>query len=362
METKQDTKNFLSSSKTWGGNMGKYFLIAKSNLRKSKGQTTAIIVLIILAAFLLNLWLMISIDYSANFSRYHDALNAEHVMFTIDDESGEAHDFLEMKLDNDEKVEQYRLDSCLQMTGTFQYNEGEMNSWLIFMEKELALNRNIGRSEIVEEGNLDSGIYLPLLYKTKDIDIGKTIEISIGSNLVEYTICGFFNNIMMGSNNCGLTQMMLTKDKYEKLGELNYALKSTLCSIRLLDKKDNINYEAYIKSVVSKQFPNATSIIGNDYDMVFQARYISQSICSMVISAMAVFVLLIALVVMVSNIINYIQVSMNNLGALKATGYTSLQLIQSLLLQFLGLTFIASLVGVAISYVGFPSLNAMMIA
>lgn len=360
--TKQDTKNFLPSSKTGGGNMGKYFLIARSNLRKSKGQTVAIIVLIILAAFLLNLWLMISIDYSANFSRQHDALNAEHVMFTIDDESGEAHDFLKMKLDNDEKVEQYRLDSCLQMTGTFEYNDGEMNTWLVFMEKELALNRNIGKSEIVEEGNLDSGIYMPLLYKTKDIDIGKSIEISIGSNVMEYTICGFFNNIMMGSNNCGLTQMMLTKDKYEELGELNYALKSTLCSIRLLDKNDNLNYEAYIKSVVSKQFPNATSIIGNDYDMVFQARYISQSICSMVISAMAAFVLLIALAVMVSNIINYIQVSMNNLGALKATGYTSLQLIRSLLLQFLGLTFIASLVGVAISYISFPSLNAMMIA
>jgi len=342
--------------------MGKYFLIAKSNLRKSKCQTVAIIVLIILAAFLLNLWLMISIDYSANFSRQHDALNAEHVMFTIDDENGEAHDFLEMKLDGDEKVEQYRLDSCLQMTGTFEYNEGEMNSWLVFMEKELALNRNIGKSEIVEEGNLDSGIYIPLLYKTKDIDIGKSIGISIGSNLVEYTICGFFNNIMMGSNNCGLTQMMLTKDKYDELGELNYALKSTLCSIRLLDKNDNINYEADIKSIVSKQFPNATSIIGNYYDMVFQSRYISQSICSMVISAMAVFVLLIALVVMVSNIINYIQVSMNNLGALKATGYTSLQLIRSLLLQFLGLTFIASLVGLAISYISFPSLNAMMIA
>ncbi len=39
--------------------MRKLFLIARSNMRKAKGQTVAIIVLILLAAMLLNLWLML---------------------------------------------------------------------------------------------------------------------------------------------------------------------------------------------------------------------------------------------------------------------------------------------------------------
>ena len=53
---------------------------------------------------------------------------------------------------------------------------------------------------------------------------------------------------------------------------------------------------------------------------------------------------------------------MKNLGALKAVGYTSKQLICSLLLQFLGLTLITAIVGAGLSYCLFPAVNAMMIA
>ena len=51
--------------------MKKSLLIIRSNLRKSRGQTAAMIVLILLSAFMLNLWLMLSMDYKANFDRYH---------------------------------------------------------------------------------------------------------------------------------------------------------------------------------------------------------------------------------------------------------------------------------------------------
>ena len=40
--------------------MRKLFLIARSNMRKAKGQSVAIVVLILLAAIMLNLWLMLS--------------------------------------------------------------------------------------------------------------------------------------------------------------------------------------------------------------------------------------------------------------------------------------------------------------
>lgn len=103
-------------------------------------------------------------------------------------------------------------------------------------------------------------------------------------------------------------------------------------------------------------------MLSNNYENVSVARYISQMICSGIMAAMAFFILLIALVVIVSNIINYIQVNMKNLGALKSVGYTSGQLIRSLLLQFLGLTFIAAVAGVGLSYLLFPAVNAMMIA
>ena len=73
--------------------MGKSFLLARSNLRKAKGQTAAIIVLMFLAALMLNLWLMLAMDYRQNFERCHERLNAEHVTFAIDGVGSEVRDF-----------------------------------------------------------------------------------------------------------------------------------------------------------------------------------------------------------------------------------------------------------------------------
>lgn len=341
--------------------MRKLFLIARSNMRKAKGQTVAIVVLILLAAMLFNLWLMLATDYRANFDRYHDKLNAEHVTLSVDGDTDDVRDFLTQTLDHNAKVSQYRLDSCLNVTGTFAYNGGQTSGWFIFLPKDVALSRSIGRAEIVEDGNIESGVYLPMLYQSDDIQIGKPFEMTIGSHTVEYPVCGFFNSVMMGSHNCALIEIILTQDKYGELSDLGYAPQATLCSIRLNDKSENLIIEAEMKSAVSERFPDIL-MISNSYDTVSQARYISQGICSVIISAMAFLVLLIALVVVASNIVNYIQVNMKNLGALKAVGYTSKQLICSLLLQFLGLILITAIVGAALSYAVFPAVNIMMIA
>lgn len=340
--------------------MRKIFLIARSNMRNAKGQTASIIVLILIAALMLNLWLMLSMDYKANFDRYHDNLNAEHVTLAVDGNTDEFQNFLSETIGSDSRVAEYRLDNCMHMTGTFPYNGGEMNSWFVFLEKQVALTRSIGRIEIVEEGTYTSGVYLPMLYKTDDIAVGKSIEIAIGSHTETYTICGFFNSIMLGSHNCVMTEIVLTEDLYTELETSGYAPKATLCSIRLADRSENLSYEASLKSAVSEQYPNIL-MVSNCYGIVSQSRYISQMICSGIMGAMAFFALLIALVVIVSNIINYIQVNIKDLGALKAEGYTSKQLICTLLLQFLSLTFIAAVTGIGLSYLLFPAVNAMMI-
>ena len=341
--------------------MSRSMLIARSNIRKAKGQTAAIIVLILLGALMLNLWLMLSTDYAANFDRYHDKLNAEHVTVAVSSDNAETREFLSQTLGGDSRVSQYCLDRCLNMTGTFPYNGGTMNGWFIFLEKSTALSRSIGKAEIVEEGGVTSGVYLPLLYKSEDIAVGKTIELSIGSHSVEYTICGFFNSVMMGSHNAALVELILTEDKYAELADLGYAPQAVLCGVRLQDKKDNLAFEAEMKSKISERFTDII-VVSNCYDLVAQSRYISQGICAAIMSAMAFLVLLIALVVIASHIVNYIQVNMKNLGTLKAVGYTSKQLIGSLLLQFLGLTALTAVIGAGLSYCLFPAVNAMMIS
>lgn len=356
---RQDMKSSLLFYRKWGGKMKKYFLLVHSNLRKAKGQTTAIIVLMLLAAVMLNLWLMLSMDYRQNFDRYHDKLNAEHVTLALADNSTELQEFIKLVLKNDSRTSGSSLDHVMQMTGTFPYNGGEITSPFIILNKETALSRPVGKVEIVEDSNIQNGIYMPILYKSDDIAVGKTITISIGGNKVTYTVCGFFNSIMAGSHNCAMCELILTDNSYKELEKAGYASKSTLCSVRLKDKAESENYETMLNNAVSARYPNIQTA-SNSYALVSQSRYISQMICSGIMSAMAFFILLIALIVMASNISNYIQIEMKNLGALKAMGYTCRQLICSLLLQFGSISSISVIAGTGISYILFPFINRMM--
>ncbi len=117
-------------------------LMARANFRRAKGQTAAIALLVLLAAFMLNLWLMLATDYKQNFDRYHDKLNGEHVTLVMNDDREEVREFLAKTLGEDDRVTEYCMDDAFFMVGSFVYHQGEVNTELVILEKETALNRS----------------------------------------------------------------------------------------------------------------------------------------------------------------------------------------------------------------------------
>ena len=87
--------------------MRKSLLLAASNLRRAKGQTIAIIALILLASAMMNLGLMLSLDYKRNFDRCHDRLHDGHVTLAIDGRREELLDFLTRTLEEDGDVTEF---------------------------------------------------------------------------------------------------------------------------------------------------------------------------------------------------------------------------------------------------------------
>lgn len=340
--------------------MKKSFLIARSNIRKAKGQTIAMIVLILIASMMMNLWLMLSTDYRQSFDRYHDRLNAEHVTLVLYSNNDDLREYIAEILENDLHVTQYYMSNSLVMASSFPYQDSKINMEITFLEKESALSREVGRIEMVKEGDYSSGIYIPMLYGSS-ISIGDTIELAVGNGFVSYTVCGYFNSVMAGSHNCALMEFLLTEDLYDELAEQGLAANGTFFSVRIDDKFQSERFEADLNSAVSYEYPDVLTL-SNNYEMVSTSRYVSQMICSAMVVAMAFLVTLIAVVVISSNVINYIQENMKNLGVLKATGYRSGQIIFALLLQFAGISFIVAAVGIALSYLLFPAVNDMMIA
>lgn len=341
--------------------MGKNLFLIRSNLRKAKGQTVAELVLILLAAGMMNLWLMLSLDYRQNFVRCHDRLHGEHVAVCVEGSAHEMRDYISKVLEEDGRATETCMDSVMCAEGGLTYNGGETTTNFILMEKEDALGRPVGRAELVEDSGIAEGVYLPMIYKTGEIAAGKQVQLTIGSHKVSYKVCGFFNSAMAGSHNCGMCLVLLTGQCYQELEEKGYALDATLVSVRIKDQSGSEAFESMLDQAISAKYPEHFSV-SNSYALVSQSRYISQMICSGILSAMAFFVLLIVVVVVVSNIINYIQENMKNIGVWKAMGYQSRQLVGMLQQQFLGIACLAALAGVMLSYCLFPALNGMMVS
>ncbi len=340
--------------------MNKNLLLSRANIRKAKGQTVAIIVLVLLASLMMNLWLMLGTDYKKNFDRWHDRLNDGHVMILAYNSGEEFPEFTEKLLKDRSDVTEYCITDAFGWSGSFEYNGGEINTPLVFLDKETALSRAVGKIEITEDSEFTSGIYLPMLYGAS-YSAGDEIELNVGGGTLNYTVCGFFNSTSAGSHNCAICAMALTEDKFKELSESGKLPKSTLISVRLTDKLNGETVGTELKDAIQSQFPG-TIIISNSYALITSSRYVSQSICAAILSAMAFLITLIAAVVISSNVMNYINEEMKNLGALKAVGYKSGQLISALITQFSGVTLITAIIGTALSYAIFPSLNEMMIA
>ncbi len=342
--------------------MKKSILIARSNFRKAKGQTVAVVALLFVASLMMNLWLMLSTDYRRNFERAHDRLNAEHVTLAVTGNDSALRKFLAETLERDERTVQYCMDDCLEMVGSFDWNGGEVNTEFVILRKETASDRAVGRIEIAEDGGAESGMYFPMLYGTdKNIRPGEKMELIFGSRTVRFPVCGFLNSVMTGSHNCGMSAILMTEDVYGEFRKTGIAPEGTLVSVRIRDREESREFEADLKNAVSQRYPGAR-MQSNSYSMVRSSRYISQMICSGIVSAMAFFVALIALAVIVSSVVNYIQENMPAIGVLKAAGYQNRQIMSVLLLQFLSITLATAAAGVLCSYALFPAVNDMMIS
>ncbi|MDE7278612.1 MAG: hypothetical protein K2N26_02670, partial [Oscillospiraceae bacterium] len=168
--------------------MNRNILLARSNIRKAKGQTAAIIVLVLLSSLMMNLWLMLSMDYRKNFDRCHDRLNDGHVNIAAYVTDDEFKNFISDILDERPDITGYTVSDAFCEPFSFEYNGGEMSQLAVVLEKEDVLSRNVGKMEITQDSDIKNGIYLPMLYGTgNNYAVGDTMKVTFLGEEFEYT-------------------------------------------------------------------------------------------------------------------------------------------------------------------------------
>ena len=343
--------------------MKRCWLLTCSNFRKAKGQAITIFVLVLLAAMLLNIWLILSFQYSKNFDARSELLNSEDVLFIYQSQDPAFINPLQTVLAEDARTDMYTIENCLSLNLTCKYRDGDMNTYFVCYPAGQAAERSLGQYRFLEktENPAENTIYLPYLYQTGGgYQTGDPFEFSVQNTTYRFIVGGFFENMLAGSFNGGVCTMLMEQSAYDALAE-EQSLASTSVSVKLKEKADNAAYASQTGDKILQLYPQ----IGYNYtwyDMSKQARTMTANICSAIVSGVAFLIIIIALIVIAFNVSNGIDEGMQSLGALKAIGYKSRQLILSLLLQFLLAGCGGVLCGAALSYAVLPILNALLVA
>ena len=226
--------------------------------------------------------------------------------------------------------------------------------------------RMIGPLNLIEKLNTMSAddIFVPYSFKTNgDYELGDNFTIHYQGKEYKYQIAGFFETTMLATNNIGVMKFMLPETSYGALAdELDNKSKALSVSAVMEDPTQSPELKNdFIQHVQQSTEGQTTPYIwGLDIDLVKNVNTITINIGATILVAFATIIVLVSLIVIRFRVSNSIEDGMANIGVLKAIGYTSRQILSSIILQFILIAFSASVVGVALSYVLMPFLGSVI--
>ncbi len=346
--------------------MEKLMLLARSNLRKNKGQVTALFLLILIATLLLNLGILTYFNFGKFFDEKAEELHSPHAAIAVSNLLYKDH--YEDYFKNYPGVTETGKEQVLFFpTAKFKYRNGDFSLTVIAKN---AGQPAMSRLEFVEKlDNLDDQtIFVPYLLKTGGgYKLGDPFILTVGEQNYQFKIGGFVEDILLGSINIGGIGLYLPDQAYQKFGAQlsDPAVQGTMLSARLKNPADAESFiQDFQKHEVDPSSGGAysTSAWEQNLEGVKLVRTITANIGAMIVVAFALVVVLVCLLVIKFRVGNSIEEDMQNIGALRATGYTGRQIMASYGLQFSLLALAAGIPGIALSYAAAVPTSAMLAA
>lgn len=345
--------------------MNNSMMLVKSNIKKTKAQTAAIFVLIMITALLINLCLMVSLDYQDGYDDIHKELNEADVTLMVAGLDSEMKVFEKEYLDENEDVSSYQITPVTMLEGAVPYGEDtNYKTFFYGISKTKADTMDIGKYRYEQESD-GSGVFLPYQFNVSGIyHVGDHFVLeNNGENVIDTTVIGFYAGAMTSNMKARICGFILTDDLYKDLnkteetpfGKMDYVM----TSIQLSDGVDCSQFEYDATSVLAEKYANLKLLESNNTDLVKVTEYATQVISVAVLAVAGLIFAIVSIVLISSNIAFFINTNMKNFGMLKAIGYRSRKLRATILVEFAFVGLLAALCGIGVSYAVFPTLNEL---
>ena len=339
----------------------KSLLLAKSNLRKNKGLSICISLLILISSLFICVSCLLINDYQKSALNTAKNLNTSDVsLYSYGNSDGIDKAYIDSIIPD--TVKEYEYNDILNIQTSIKFNAGEVTPNINIINSS-SLKRNLSRVEILEEDSsiVDNYIYVPYhLHSGGGINIGDTYDIKFPSKTYTFNVRGYINPIFAGSYNMNRYEMLVSDEAYDRL--LNENPDSKAFDL-FLNYHDDVNFNVESNKLSNKIFIDKhVETDSEDLDITLQTRTFISSIFFVSFLLTSLIIILIVTLMIWNNISNYVRENIRSLGALKAIGYTSKDIKKSLILQFGLLTFVGLFLGVILGYFFMPFITNMLVA
>lgn len=329
-------------------------ILVRSYIHKSRGQLISMLLIIISAVALMNTGATTFFAFETIMNEKIEKLNAPHIAMII-------------KKDGYRPAYEDYLKSDLHMAGTsaedvlylpqaaFSFGGGKLSHSIVIQNADLS--REMAPMSLVggSDETYSDSIFAPyILHTGGGYDVGDTLTLEYMHSEYSFHIAGFFEDIMFGTINVGALSFYMPEPLYKRFMAECPAEPAVLLSGRLTDPI----YCAGVYEGISAAYSEDGNVLWMmSADLAKYVRSISINIASTVMIAFALIIAIVALIVIRFRINDSIQDDIKDIGSLKAVGYTNFQIKASILLQFLGVTFIGGLLGLVISFLIMPVIS-----
>jgi putative ABC transport system permease protein len=343
-----------------GVNVNKIFMLAFANIRKTKGHTVSLLCMFFIAALLLNAGLLVYINFGGFLDNIIKELNTSNIYYIIP--SGMYNNEVENYLTNNKNIIEMQKEESLWATAATKYKDDTREH--VFLLNDADIARNMSKWKFVGEHlPVDTmSIYVPYIYQQDGgYKLNDKFEMTFKDVTIAFTIKGFIEDVFFSSSDTGVLGVYLPHDTYETVsGELSDTSNSTVIFANL--QKINKDVETGIRDItkagsVSASTDITSTMFSLDLAIIKLSRVMMSSMVSIMIVAFATIIVAVCLIVVRFRIGNSIEDDMTKIGSLKAIGYTSRQIIISIVVQFGFIALVGSIVGIVLSYLGTPVLS-----
>lgn len=326
------------------------FLIAKSNIKKKKGNAFILFLLIALAVLILYVGISVLSNMDNVIDNRNKAISgADYFLLTASTYTDEIVEILEQQQE-DTYLEN---EKAIYIPVVKFYNDKESvdnadQMEFVFLDKDA--DRNLSVIRLIDEGEEWKNNSIILSYYMKvgmGYKTGDMLYLQVYGHIYSFEIYGFTEDIMFSTpTNFTVEKCFISSGFFGKYME-EWGGEATIYRADLTDGSDTEKFESYMNQTLSDKildFPFVTKWSLN-YATMKYGTSITANIFMGVLTVFSVLLIFISLIIVHFNVNNSIEMNMKNIGMLEASGYTSGQLKAATVLEFLLIGFVGICVG-----------------